>query len=206
LSAIATSADGEYIFLALENASGFPVFVRAARADLSTWTSVYAPGVGTAANVASVPGNADLMLFFGYFGSGVQVLSHVVSTGAETNISPAGLTTKVVNCLAVNPSDPDEIIITVNTDQDLLRTIDGGDNWETLNASLTFNATGLAVAWGGPSTSSGQGDGEPHGIYVAGNDGVDTFLLYSPNDGLVLGEVTGAALTAVANVVGVEVA
>lgn len=147
MSSITTSADGAYIYLALENASGFPVIVRAGRDDLSTWTSVYAPGAGSAANVASVPSNSDKMLFYGYFGTGVQVLSHTISTAAEVNISPTGLTTKIVNALAVNPSDPNEIIIAVGTDQDLLRTINLGTAWTTLYAILGVNATGLAVRW-----------------------------------------------------------
>ena len=67
MSAIATSAEGAYIFLALEDGSGFPVIVRALRSDLSTWSSAYSPGAGSAANGASVPPNSDKMLFYGYF-------------------------------------------------------------------------------------------------------------------------------------------
>lgn len=193
MPAIATSSDGAYIFLALENASGFPVFLRAERDNLATWTSVYAPGVGTSANVASVPGNSDKMLFYGYFGSGVQVLSHTISTGAEVNISPTGLTTKIVNALAVNPSDPNEIIIAVGTDQDLLRTIDLGANWTSLYATLAFNATGLAVRWDDPDRA-----------FVAGYDGADVDLLYSPNAGAFFSDESGAALKAALNVTNIE--
>jgi hypothetical protein len=195
MAAIVTSSDGAYIFMALEDSSGFPVIARAARSNPTTWTSVYAPGAGTAANVASVPGNADLMLFYGNFGSGVQIVKHTVSTGAEVNISPTGLTTKIVNALAVNPSDPNEIIIAVGTDQDLLRTIDLGANWTTLYATLGFNATGLAVRWDDPDRA-----------FVAGYDGADVDLLYTPNEGESIADVAGAALKAALGVVGVEVA
>lgn len=193
MPAIATSADGAYVYLALENTSGFPVFVRAARTDLFTWEAVYAPGVGSAANVASVPGNADRMLFFGYMGSGIQVVSHVISTGVETNISPAGLTTKIVNCLVPNPSDPDELAITVNTDFDLLLSANLGTSWATLYASLTFNATGLAIKWDELAT-----------VFVAGYDGADVDLLYSPNAGDSVADVSGAALKAALNVCSLE--
>jgi len=193
VAAIAVSADGDHIFLALEDTSGFPVIITCERASLGTFTAAYNPGAGSAANVASVPGNPDLMLFYGNFGSGVQVISHVISTGVNTNISPAGLTTKICNTLAVNPSDSDEIIITINTDQDLLRTIDGGANWSSLYAVLGVDPTGLAVRWD-----------DPDRVYVAGYDGADVDLLYSPNEGDYFTDVSGAALKAAAGVVGVE--
>ena len=193
MAAIAVSAGGAYVFLALEDASGFPVFLRAARGDLSIWISVYSPGAGSAANVAAVPGDPDKMLFYGYMGSGIQVVSHVVSTGAETNISPAGLTTKIVNTLAPNPSDPNEFIITADTDQDLLHTADLGTSYAALYATLGFNATGLAVRWD-----------DPDRVYVAGYDGADVDLLYSPNEGDYFTDVSGAALKAAAGVVGVD--
>jgi len=195
MPAIATSADGAYIYLALEDASGFPAFVRAAREALETWDSVYAPGAGSAANVASVPGNADKMLFYGYFGSGVQVISHTISTQAEVNISPAGLTTKIVNALAVNPSDPNEIIIATGTDQDLLHTTNLGTAWTTIYATLGFNATALAVQWD-----------DPNRVFIAGYDGVDVDLLYTPNAGAFVSDESGAALKAALNVVSVELA
>lgn len=191
-----TTTDGAYIYMALENASGQPVIVRCAVDNLAAFTAVYAPGAGTAGNVINVPSNPDLMLFYGNFGSGVQVVRHVVSTGVETNISPTGLTTKVVNCLAVNPSNADEIIITVNTDQDLLWTDDGGVAWVTLNAALGFSATGLAVHW--------QSEEEYHIIYVAGQVTGVSALRYSPNTGDTLSDFTGATLNATADVSGLE--
>ena len=160
-----------------------------------TANSPVCPGAGSAANVASVPGNSDKMLFYGYFGTGVQVLSHTVSTGAEVNISPAGLTTKIVNALASNPSDPNELMIAVGTDQDLLHTADLGTAWTTLYATLGFNATALAVRWD-----------DPDRVFVAGYDGVDVDLLYSPNAGAFFSDESGAALKAALNVVSVELA
>lgn len=195
MSAIATTADGNYIYLALED-GGNQVIVRCPRADLTTFEAVYAPGSGTAANVATVAANPDSMLFYGHFGSGVQVVSHVVSTGVETNISPAGLADKVVNGLAVNPSDAAEIIITINTDYDLLGTIDGGATWETLNGVLGLDATALAALW--------QSEAEYHVLYLAGQVTGAAALRYSPNTGEKLSNITGAALAAASQVVGVE--
>jgi len=193
VGAIAVSADGDHIFLALEDTSGLPVIITCERTNLGTFTAAYNSGAGSAANVSAAPGNPDLMLFYGNFGSGVQVVSHVISTVTNTNISPAGLTTKIVNCLVSNPSDPNEFIITADTDQDLLHTADLGTSYATLYATLGFNATGLAVRWD-----------DPDRVYVAGYDGADVDLLYSPNEGDYFTDVSGAALKAAAGVVGVE--
>lgn len=196
MPALATTADGAYIYLALEDASGYPVIARCSRDDLSAFVAAYAPGAGSAGNVAAVPANADQMLFYGNFGSGVQVVSHVVSTGAETNISPSGLSTKVVNGLAVNPSDPNEIIVTVNTDQDILSTIDGGATWGTENGAVAFDPTALAVLW--------QSAEEYHIVYTAGQITSAAELRYSPNTGNTLLDATGANLAAADQVVGLE--
>jgi hypothetical protein len=199
MPAIATSADGAYVFLALENSSsGFPVVVKAARTDLATWAAAYEPGAGTAANVAMVPSNPDLMLFYGNFGSGVQVVRHTISTGANENISPAGLTTKIINSLAVNPSDAEEMWATVDTDQDLIHTLDGGSNWETLDGSLGLNATALAVLWSGAYVLD-RG-------FIAGDNGTDLDLLYTPNEGASKADQAGATLGAAAGICSLEVA
>jgi hypothetical protein len=196
MPALCVSADGNHIFLALEDSStGFPVIAKAARSDLSTWSAAYEPGAGTAANVVAT-GNPDVMLFFGNFGSGVQVVKHVVSTGAETNISPAGLGAKIVNCLAVNPSNPAEIAVTVDADQDVLATTDAGANWAAWDDALGFNATALALLW--------SDSDDPNRYFVAGDTGSGLALLYSPNEGTSSADYAGD-VGAAANVCAIEV-
>lgn len=195
---IAVSADGAYVFLALESAtSGFPVIVKAARTDLSAWSLVYDPGAGSAANIAPAPGDPDLMFLFGNFGTNVTVLSYTISTDTAGDISPASLGAKVVNTLAVNPSDPDEIWITVDTDQDLLHTVDGGANWTALNGALALDATALAVLWSGAY--------RPDRGFIAGDNGADLDLLYTPNDGETVQDLAGATLGALTNICSLEV-
>jgi hypothetical protein len=191
MASIAATADGAYVYMALENDSAQPVIVRAARpdnaGDVMTFEEAYAPAAGTAGNVCQVPGNPDLMLFYGNFGSGVQVVLHTVSTGAEANISPAGLTTKVVNAAAVDPNDSDHIIICVNTDQDLLETRDAGTAWTTLNSALGFDTTALAVFW--------QTFPEYDIIYAVGQVTAAALLKYSPNSGASLSDITGGTMS-----------
>jgi hypothetical protein len=201
MSAIITSADGEYVFVALEDDSGNPLVIRATRpedaGDAPTLAQAYAPGDGSAINVTQVQADADRMIFYGNFGTDVGIINHTISTVTNEDISPSSLGSEIVNCLVVNPSDSDEMICTIDTTQDLLYTSDGGANWAALNASaLGFAPTALTVIWGG--------GGEPNRIFVAGNDTSDEILFFSPNDGAELADVAGASLGAVANIAGIE--
>lgn len=199
MSAIAVSADGNFIVVALEDTvSGNQLIARAARSGLSDWTAAYDPGGGSAANVAAVPANPDKMIFYGNFGTDIGVILHTISTGVNSDISPASLGAKVVNTLQVNPSpNVAELIATVDTDQDLVHTADAGTTWETLNAALGFNATALWVLWSGVYY--------PHRLFVAGDNGANLDLLYSPNEGFSSQDFAGAGLGAAANIVGVEI-
>jgi hypothetical protein len=197
MASLATTSDGAYIYVALEDAAGLPVILRAARADLATWEIAYAPGAGSAANVAAVPSSADQMLFFGNFGTDVTVVSHVVSTAAETDISPASLGAKVVNTLQVDPSEALTIQVTVSTDQDFLATYDGGDNWTSLNAALGFDATAQLAFW--------AGDYDYDRSFLGGAISALSELRYTPNEGASLSDITGAGLGAAGTgVVGLE--
>jgi len=184
VSAIVTTADGTYIYLALEDGDGDQIIARAARSDLSAWAAVYEPGAGSAANLAPVPSNPDQVLFFGNFGTDVTVVLHTASTGAESDISPGSLAAKEVNTLTVNPSDANEIIITVDTDQDLKYSDDGGSTWSDLDAALGFDATALAVLW--------SGDYSDARLFISGQVTGAAVVYYSPNEASSWGDYTGS--------------
>lgn len=199
MSAIATSADGAYIFAALEDSSGFQVIARAARSDLSTWTAVYAPGAGSACGVVPVPSDADKMLFYGNFGTDVVLILHDIDAGTNTDISPASLGVNVVNTCAVNPANnANEIVITVDTDQDMLYTDDQGSSWTAWNAALGFDATALFMLWSGAYW--------PHRVFVGGDNGSNLDLLYSPNEMTQSADRASGSLASAADICSVEVA
>jgi hypothetical protein len=175
MAAIGVSADGNNIILALENASGNPVFLAVARSDLSTFTNVYDPGAGTAANVQPSPTNLDSMLFYGNFGTDVTVIQHTISTGAEVDISPASLGAKVINTLVINPAGISEAVASVDTDQDLKNTVDGGTTWTDWDATMGFDGTALWVLWSGAYF--------PHRYFSGGQTGGTGEIRYSPNEG-----------------------
>jgi len=195
MPALATTADGNYVYAALETTGGTQIITRAARTDLSTWTAVYSPGGGTACNVVQMPSDEDLMVFYGNFGSGIGVIVHTVSTVTNTDKSPASLSTKVINTLTVNPDNADEMWCTVDTDQDLLYTPNGGDDWITLNAALGFNATGLATIY---LTN------RPDRAYIGGNNGVTLDVLFTADSGATTTDKSGATLGAADGIVGIE--
>ena len=198
MAAIATTADGEYIYLALDLvSSGTPLILRCSRSSLATFTVVFLPVAGTACNILPDPSDPDRMLFYGNFAPDITVVSHVVSTDAETNISPPGLGANEVNCLAVDPNNPLEIWATVTGTQDLLRTIDGGANWTTLDNALGFDPTAMAILFGSET--------EYHIGYIAGDNLTDLDLLYTANEGAAFRDYAGAALGAETNICGVEI-
>jgi hypothetical protein len=178
MAVIGVSSDGDNIILALEADAGVPVFLKAARSDLSTWTKVYEPGAGTAGNVTPSPVNPDVMLFHGNFGTDVTVIHHTISTGAEVDISPASLGAKVVNTLVINPAGISEFVCSVDTDQDLKHSADGGTTYDDWDATMGFDGTALWVLWSGayfPRQTGGTGE-----------------LRYSPNEGSSDADKTGA--------------
>lgn len=193
MPAIAITSDGKYIYLALENLSGVPIIVRCQQDDLATFEAAYQPGAGSAANVRQVPSNPNRMLFYGNFGSNVEVIEHTPSSGVNSDISPPSLGSNVVNGLDVNPNNENEILITVNGSQDLLRTTDKGDNWTTLNSNLGINPTAIAVVW--PDSLK---------LFIAGNTGSETRLLWSTDRGSSFTNQAGSALGAAANITNVE--
>lgn len=196
MPAIATNADGTWIYLALEDGSANPVIVCAGRSDLATWVETYTPAAGTAANVEMAGGNLDEMLFYGNFGTDVTVIKHTISTVTNADISPASLAAKEVNTAAVNPSDGDEIVITVNTDQDITHTTDNGTTWSAWDATLGLDPTGLWILWSGAYFL--------HRYFVAGDNTTTLDILYSPNEGSGDTDVSGATIGALTNISNVE--
>lgn len=196
MAAIATNADGQNIYLALEDTLGNQIIATAARSDLSTWTAAYNPGGGSACNVATVHADLDQMLFYGNFGTDVTVIKHTISTTTNTDISPASLGAKIVNVAQVNPSDSTEIVIGVSTDQDLTHTTDNGTTWTAWDAALGFNPTALWVLWSGPYFL--------HRYFVAGDNLTTLDILYSPNEGSADTDVSGATIGALTNIASVE--
>ena len=196
MPAICTDTSGEYIYMALEDSStGHQIVVRVPRAGLSAglFSTAYAPGAGSACNVTPAGDNA--ILLYGNFGTDITAVLHTVSTGAEADISPASLGSKIVNAAAVNPSNPVEMMITVGTDQDVLYTDDDGATWTALEDVLGFDATALAVL--------GTSLYEAYRAFVAGHNGANIDILYTPNEFASTANVEGALSTA--NIVALEV-
>lgn len=191
MSVISVNGDGNYIFLALEDASGFQVVVRCPRATLGDWEEVYRPAAGSAGNVAIIASNSDAIFMHGNFDTDVVILTHTISTYVNTDLSPGTLGAKVCNTLEVNPSGVGEAWATIDTDQDLIRTQDAGATWPALDAALGFDPTALDVLWsGGYALDRG---------FIAGKP-VSVELQYTPSEGADKQDQANAGLAAVANI------
>lgn len=174
MSAIATNASGDYIYLALDD--GDVIFVEISRDDLAGHTVIYDPGGGGAGNVLPVPGNENQMIFYGEFGGGVMIVRYDIDTQTITDITPAGYVgTKTINTLSIDPANSDRMIASISIDQDLLYTEDGGTSWTLWDGTVGFSVAALTAIWPGAY--------ELVRYFVAGDNGTDLDLLYSPNEG-----------------------
>lgn len=194
MTAMTVTADGAYIFLALEDASGNQIVLRGKRSDLTDWQTAYRPLAGSAGNVAIVSSNPDTIFMHGNFDTDIVILTHTISTGANADLSPGTLGAKVCNTLKVNPSGVGEAWATINTDQDLIRTQDAGVTWPALDAVMGFDPTALDVLWsGGYALDRGFIAGKPASVE----------LQYTPSEGADKQDLANAGLAAVANIVSV---
>lgn len=191
MSIMSVNGDGYYLFLALEDSSGFQVVVRANRGLFTEWSAVYEPGAGNAGNVAIIASNPDAVFMHGNFDTDVVILTHTISTDANADLSPGTLGAKVCNTLKVNPSGVGEAWATIDTDQDLIRTQDAGVTWPVLDAALGFDPTALDILWsGGYALDRGFIAGKPASVE----------LQYTPSEGADKQDLANAGLAAVADI------
>jgi len=197
MPALKTNSDGTSIFVALEDSSGNQLIAKALRSDLSTWTEAYALNAGSASNVESDSSDINSMFFYGNFNTDLTVLKFDISAGTVADISPASLGAKIVNTLSVNPGNGQEISLTVDTDEDLKNTVDGGSNYTDYDATLGFDATAIWMLWSGQYFD--------HRYFIGGEVGVGNLdLLYSPNAGASSNNEEGVDLGVLGEISGIE--
>ena len=197
-SALGISSDGENVFIALEdNSSGNQVVFKATRPASPTVSLIYAPGGGSAANIATTP-NFDKVVFHGNFGTDIGVINHTISTDAESDVSPTSIGAKIIAPLKVDDGNDQHYVAINRNDQDAIETDDAGTAWSTLNAALGQTTDAMDVAFFGAYYQLAS--------FFGGNDGTDENLEYTPNEFSNLREDTSAALKAVGSIVAIDIA
>lgn len=200
MTILATSQDGAFVFVALQdNATGNQVIFKITRPTSTTPTTVlaYDPAAGSAGNIAPT-GDPDRVIFHGNFGTDVGVIDHAIGAATNTDISPTSIGAELIQPLKVDPSDIRHMVAINRDDQDALETEDTGANWATLNAALGVAVDAMGLVFLGAYF--------PFGGFIGGNDGVDENLSYTPNEFNNLRDDASAALKATGGIVSVGVA
>lgn len=197
MSKLETSQDGVFLFAALEdNATGNQLIFKITRPTSTTPTTVtaYEPGAGSSGNIAPT-GDPNRMIFHGAFGGGDAVVDHAIVAGTNTEIGNGAETQP----LAVDPSDVSHIVAYDTAVEEIAETENGGSSWSTLNNSLAPSPLdAMAFIFFGAYF--------PFGGFLGGNDSVDEYLGYSPNEFSGVREDTSAALKAVGSIVSIDIA
>ena len=166
--------DGQYLFIANSTTcGGTPIYTRFEIAT-STFTEAFAPTSGSDGSILQHPTDADIVYFFGQFGGNTNIMRHDVGAGTNTSIGP--VTSQVITGLQVNPSDTEQLLCSVNVDEDILYTTDGGTIWTAWDVATGLpTMTDLITLW--------SMDPDLNRYFVSGDDGVETLIDYSPNEG-----------------------
>lgn len=186
MAAITYSNDGLKIFIATEDVpSGYQFILSADTSDLTDWTPVYTPGGGSASNVTATASDPDILFFYGNFGTDVGIIKHTISTGANTDISPASVGSKTINVIESNPTPlPDgsiELVCHIDTAQDLVYSDDTGTTWTAWDSATGATGTALDVFWRGTYFIHG---------YLLGGEATGGKVYVSPNEGANSADVT----------------
>lgn len=197
-----TSQDGNFVFVALEDAdtSKELVFKVTRPTDTSpTVAKVYEPSGGSNISIAQT-GDPDRMVFHGNFASNVGVIDHAIIAGTNTDITPSSpaIGTDWLFTLRVDPSDINHMVVNNADDETVFETTDGGSTWTEINSATGLTANAMDVIF--------QGAYFPFGAFIGGPDLSDENLSYTPNAFANLREDTSVALKAVTAIVSIDIA
>lgn len=196
MASIITTPNGQFIFLALEQpVTGQRVVLYQAILFPLIETHFIAladSGAVGATNVAMIPDDPFKIIIHGDLDdTGISVYEYDIVLDTLTDRSPTGAAAgKPVNTLVINPIDGLEMICTVDGDQDLFHTINGGTSWTLLNGAIGLDATAIAAVFR---------TGLFNEIFVAGHP-VNQNLFYSDDGGTSLTDIADAGLAAIANI------
>jgi len=174
MSVLSTSTDEQFLFVALEDSAGLQL-IKKLQVPSLTITDAFVAGAGTASNVLQHPTDEDFVYFYGQFGASINVIKHTISSVTNTDISIP--ITNVINSLAVNPSNDQQLYAYANSNQSLYLTIDGGTAWNVVNGGVGLSAiTQIITLWSiVPS---------PNRLFASGDDTINSIINYTPNGGV----------------------
>ena len=149
----------------------------------STWDSISVDltgGSGVLLSLAIAPSNTSI-IYTGSSDGKVYKSTDWGSTWSEIDGSTFG--TSGITDIVVNPSNPDEVYLSVKTFTGgrVYKTTDGGANWTDISGDLPSNLRGLSLAVDFSTPEPQLYLGTDYGVYFSANGGVNWS---QPLDGL----------------------
>lgn len=142
---LSMSADGEFVYVAILDGAGRPVFLRA-NYDLSFASVVYIPNAGTWGGVKADYYNVERVWIFGNMGAAVKVRRSEDYGDTWTTVGDAGwVAGEVVRPVLPDCYDPDDVVAILNTALQTWRTREGAaavPTWANLGAIAFAAHTG----------------------------------------------------------------
>ena len=127
-------ADGENIYIAGLNADSEPVLIKFPASLNADGSLVFSPGSGTNIGVQCGRFDNDVVWVAGNFG-GTDVVEKSEDGGSTFVVKDDGAINSV-NSFIVGP-DSDDRVLLVDSDDDILETIDDGETWTNLASGIT---------------------------------------------------------------------
>ncbi len=135
-------ADGLFLYIAALNTSGFPTLVKFSSGLAADGTFAFDPGTGTDIGVQCGRFDADVVWIAGDFGS-TNVVEKSENAGTSFTVKDTG-SFGTVETFVIGPDSDERVLISDVTNDDIQETIDDGDNWTQINASVGFDINAIA--------------------------------------------------------------
>jgi hypothetical protein len=122
-------SSGQYVYIGLLNASGFPAIVRVST-QLAGLTTLYNPGAGSYGGVRRDPFHSSVVWIFGNFGAASKAIYGQNWGATLTDITDGGWGAgELVRPILPSTSQVLDLVAILNTAQDSVRSWDGGVTW-----------------------------------------------------------------------------
>jgi hypothetical protein len=173
--------DGGALYIGLYNAAAQPVLVKRAlpMTPLGMGLNMFNPGAGTAIAVQCTDVGNDLVIAGSFAAANEQVETSTDGANTWVDIDRDAWGAELAQPVDVSTTTLDEVIVCLQTAQDIVETFDAGATaWTVNNAAVGYSPGAMAKL--------------PEGDELVIGDDAANRIDYSPNRGVTLQNITGA--------------